>query len=291
MKRIDRLRLRGSPCCPAFAATRSLYRIELRDGREVFSRDRPVRRGTILLFYADPGEALTGLTDEEVLEVTPADRRVLDRASARQAAPREIAPGEVIDLGLTPGEPAPAEAAATTPRPASIPGGVYDPRSPLYRGYGAPGGAPAPGTSGDLTRAISEAPPTANPPIGADGFPATTAPSFPVDANGFPLTTGAAATTIDENGFAMIPGSSAPAIGPDGQPILGPTGAPGSAPPVIGPNGTPVLAPAGTPGSSPVTIGPNGTPVLGPPGSPGTAPPAVGPNGYPAAPPPPAPRR
>jgi hypothetical protein len=283
------------------AAAHPLYRIELRNGSEVLSKDRPTHQGSILIFHAYPGGALTGVPDEEVLAVATASgkrrafhRLALDQVVVTPETPHQLAPGEIVYLGPTGGEPTVSETGtATAARPPSLPGGVYDPRMPIYGGYSgrptAPNGAPAPGTSGDLARAISASPPTAG--VDANGFPTTSAAAVPVDANGFPMTPGTNATSVDENGFPMSAGAATPVIGPDGTPVLAPNGSPGSASPAMGPNGTPVLAQPGAPGSAPPVIGPNGTPVLASPGAPGSTPPAVGPNGYPAAPPPPSPRR
>jgi hypothetical protein len=275
----------------ALAANGPLYRIGLSNGDELLSQDRPTQRGSVLTFHAYPGGALTGVPREEVVAVTTADRgeghhrdvnrTYLDEAVVKPAAPHELAPGEVIYLGPTGGGSAPTESETVAAmRPPSIPGGVYDPRMPIYGGYGGPRTAPAPGTAGDLARAISAPPPTnVEPLVGANGFPGSTSAAT-VDANGFPLTTGGT-MAVDENGFAMSPGTATPVIGPDGQPAISPAGA---ASPTIGSNGTAVLAPQGAPGSAPPTIGTNGTPVLAPPGTPGSAQPAVGPNGYPSAP-------
>ncbi|HKD12085.1 MAG TPA: hypothetical protein VKE50_08410 [Thermoanaerobaculia bacterium] len=275
----------------ALAATGPLYRIALSDGSEVLSQDRPAQRGSVLTFHAYPGGTLTGVPQEEVVAVTAAGRTTathrtfnrtsLDKAVVEPSSAHELAPGEVIYLGPTGGGAAPTEGETlTATQPPSIPGGVYDPRMAIYGGYGGPRTAPAPGTAGDLARAISAPPPTdVQPLVGANGFPGSTS-AVPVDANGFRLTIGGT-TAVDENGFAMAPGTATPVIGPDGQPVLGPTGA---ASPTIGANGTPVMVPPGTPGSAPPTIGPNGTPVLAPLGTPGSAQPVVGPNGYPSVP-------
>jgi hypothetical protein len=245
----------------ATAAVRPLYRIDLRNGESVLSMDRPVHRGTIFLFHSYPKGGLTGLPEESVIAIEPRTRAAADEMTV--VAPPVLQPGEVIFLPPLAGDGGATAAAGPAPSgDPSIPGGVYDPRNPAF-GYSSPRtrgqqtldsltGAVVPG---DLGRAISVPPPTAEPPLGSNGFPVT-------------------------------PGTQALAIGPDGQPILVPAGVPGSTPPQIGPNGTPVMAPAGAPGSTPPTIGPNGTPVLAPPGTPGSAPPPVGPNGYPATSPP-----
>jgi hypothetical protein len=240
----------------AAAATRPLYRISLSDGTSVLSKDRPVQRGSILLFHAYPKGALTGLPEESVVGVMPATQASVDELTV-SAAP-VLEPGEVVFLPPLAGDRSTTATSALAPSAApSIPGGVYDPRNPAY-GYAPPrtGGAQALLPSGaiapgDLARAISATPPTTEVPFGSNGIPVT-------------------------------PGTQTLAIGPDGLPILIQAGAPGSTPPPIGPNGTPVMAPAGAPGSTPPSIGPNGTPVLAPSGMPGSAPPPVGPNGFPA---------
>lgn len=240
----------------AVAATRPLYRIDLRDSNSVMSHDRPIHRGSILLFHAYPKGALTGLPEESVVGVMPATQPSVDELTVIAALVLE--PGEVVFLPPLAGDRTTTATSALAPSAApSIPGGAYDPRNPAY-GYAPPrtggaqtllpSGAIAPG---DLARAISGTPPTTEVPFGSNGFPVT-------------------------------PGTQTLAIGPDGLPILIQAGAPGSTPLPIGPNGTPVMAPAGSPGSTPPSIGPNGTPVLAPPGIPESAPPPVGPNGFPA---------
>jgi hypothetical protein len=225
----------------ALAAVRALYRIDLRDGRSVFSRDLPVHRGSVVLFHLYPSGVLTSVPEEDVVRV---------QTGARESAARALQPGDVVVLGPTGGGQTSTAAtgqAVSGAVGATIPGGVYDPRNPAY-GYGPPRIGPngqalvmSPGvgaTTGDLARAQSGELPTAQTPFGPNGFPAAPGP-----------------VTV---------------IGPDGLPILAPPGAPGSTPPIIGPNGTPILAPPGAPGSTQPTIGPNGTPILAPPKGPGT---------------------
>jgi hypothetical protein len=225
----------------AVAAVHALYRIDLRNGASVFSRDLPVHRGSVLLFHLYPGGVLTSVPEEDVVRV---------QTGAVDAVRRVLQPGDVVVLGPTGGGQAGTAAAGQTvygaATGAAIPGGVYDPRNPAY-GYGSPRVGPngqplamSPGvavTTGDLARAQSGELPTAQTQVGPNGFPAA-------------------------------PGSVT-MIGPDGLPILAPPGAPGSTPPTIGPNGMPTLAAPGTPGSTQPTIGPNGTPTLAPPKGPG----------------------
>ena len=268
----------------AFAAARPPYRIELRNGTHVLSKDRPVHRGSVLLFHIYPTGVLTGLPGEEVLAVTSGGRaadQVTVTSGSTSSFPQMLAPGAVVVLGPTAGDRVPSASGSTAAAPSAgpaIPGGVYDPRNPAF-GYSPPrnanigaGNLPTGVMTGDLARAVSAPPPTAEPSVGP---------------NGFPVTPGSATLSIGPDGQPIlappgVTGSTPPAIGPDGMPVLAPPGAPGSTPPAIGPNGTPILAPPGAPGSTPPVIGPNGTPILAPPGSPGSSPPPVGPNGYPA---------
>lgn len=250
----------------AFAAVRAVYRIELKDRSQVLAQDRPVQRGSVMLFHSYPEGVLTSVPEEDVVRI---------RTMAEEAN-QILQPGDVVFLGPTGGGPAqaPTNGAEASSAP-SVPG-VYDPRnpSPYYGGYGPPrnpNGTPmtAPGSASDLGRALSGEPPT----LGSNGFPA--APGL--------------VTVIGPDGTPVLappgtPGAVPLTVGPDGNPIIAPPGSPGSTPPAIGPNGTPVMAPSGSPGSAPPTIGPNGTPVLAPPGAPGSAPPVIGPNGTPRGP-------
>jgi hypothetical protein len=200
----------------AAGSVRAIYRVDLRDGSHLLSLDSPVHRGSLVLFHLYPEGVLTSLPEEQVSRV---------RAEAESTGLKPLRPGEVVDVGVTSGHPAAAPAPVTpaATSPATIPGGVYDPRNPYY-GYGGtylPGGV----LPGDLARAVTTEPPTAENPIAPNGFPAA-------------------------------PGVS-PMIGPNGTPILGPA----SPPPMIGPNGTPILAPPGAPGSTPGPIGSNGYPI------------------------------
>jgi hypothetical protein len=223
----------------ALAAATAPYRITLRDGRQILAKDRPVRSGSVLLYHPYPRGVVTSVPIEFIFGVNAALATSVNEAPTISV----LNPGDLIILGPTgEGQPAPEPVALAPPAPgsATIPGGVYDPRMPIYGGGtylapNAPGNPNAPSNlmgltpNGDLARAQSGPPPTAESPIAPNGFPATS----------------------------------------------------GSQPLTIGPNGTPVMAPSGAPGSQQPTIGPNGTPVLAPPGAPGSTPPAVGPNGYP----------
>ncbi len=236
---------------------RALYRIELRSGGEVLAKDRPHHRGSVILFHRHSNGMLTSLPEEDVVGIL---------SMTAEVKAQGLQPGDVVYIGPTgagalPPEPAPAAAASTM---ASRPYNAQ-PQGDAPYGYGGGPSVPpnqvtvspgvfspaTPAAPGDLARAVSAAPPTAESPIGSDGFP--------VSVSG-----------------------SAPPIGADGAPILAPPGVSGSTPLVIGPDGTPVLAPPGFPGSAAPPIGPNGTPVLAPAGAPGSTAPPVGSNGFPA---------
>jgi hypothetical protein len=254
-------------CGSAFAAVRAVYRIDLADGTQVLSQDRPVQRGRVMLFHSYPKGVLTSVPEEDVLRI---------RTTAEEVS-KVLLPGDVVFLGPTGSgqTPAPDNGAAANAAP-SFPGGVYDPRipSPYYGGYGPPRNPnrtpmTSPGNVSDLGRALSGEPPT----LGSNGFPAAPGLVTVIGPDGTPVLAPAG-----------TPGAVPLTIGPDGNPIIVSPGSPGSAPPVIGPNGTPVMAPQGAPGSAQPVIGPNGTPTLAPPGAPGSVPPVIGPNGTPSGP-------
>ena len=209
------------------SSVRAVYRIDLRDGSHVLSRDSPVHRGSVVVFHLYPQGTLTSLPEEQVAHI---------RTEAEDNRIRGLRPGEVVDVGLTAGRPgasAPAPAAAAAV-PTPIPGGVYDPRNPYY-GYGGTYVPPGMIPPGDLARAVTAEPPTAENPI-------------------------ATPPMIGPNGTPVLGTPATPMIGPNGTPILAPPGGPGFVPPAIGPNGMPVLAPPGAPGSTPAPVGSNGYP-------------------------------
>ena len=261
----------------------AVYTIELRDGSRILAKDRPHHRGSVMVFHKYPSGVLTSLPEEQVLRVDT------EAVAVRNPTLR---PGDVVFLGATGAGPASAPPEETVViAPGTPPGGVYDPRNPAYGGGYSPRTLNSNGSStgsflvappSDTARAASGEPPTMEPPVGPNGFPTTTGiptaglaapepPTLLVGPDGQPVLAPSGA-----------PGSAPPAIGPNGTPTLAPSGAPGSAPPAIGPNGTPTMAPSGAPGSAPPAIGPNGTPVLAPSGAPGSTAPPVGSNGFPA---------
>src|SRR5260370_15280881 len=169
----------------ALAAAPASYRITLRDGRQILARDHPVRSGSVLLYHPYPRGVVTAVPIELVFAVNAALATGLNEAPTVSV----LNPGDLIILGPTgEGQPAPAPLELTPPAPgsATIPGGVYDPRMPIYGGgtYIAPnarGNPNAPGNPmgltprGDLARAQSGPPPTAESPFAPNGFPATPA--------------------------------------------------------------------------------------------------------------------
>jgi hypothetical protein len=258
----------------ASAASRARYRVALADGSSFAAADRPVQRGSVVVFHRFPEMSLVGVPEEDVVAVEALDgshaARVLaadaDRATVVSTGdnPRILEPGEVVDVGITGGTP--AAAVVSAPAPAAS-GGGFDSRLVGYGGGFFPGTNPADAAAAAAAAAAAvQAAPQA--PIAANGFPSAPLTATAIGANGTPV-------------FPGVPGSASAVIGPDGTPIMANPGTPGATTPVIGANGTPVIAPAGTPGSAQPAIGANGTPVLAPGGAPGSAAPTIGPNGTP----------
>jgi hypothetical protein len=245
----------------AAASTRALYRIELRDGSEVLAKDLPHQRGSLVLFHLKSSGVLTSLPEEQVVRVRggvagksvvyrSADKSVLYRSVDRNVvdamvvAKKGLRPGDVVFLGPTGGGSPSTSSTASVGTAAPLPGGIYDPRSPAYGGYSAPrNGANIGAVSADTFPSVE--PPTAENPIGSNGFPTT-----PNGAINPPGATGSTPLTI----------------GPNGTPVMSPAGAPGSVAPPNGPNGTPVLAQPGTPGATSPPVGSNGYPASKGPG-------------------------
>jgi len=245
----------------AAASTRALYRIELRDGSEVLAKDLPRQRGSVVLFHLNSSGVLTSLPEEQVVRVRTgvadksvvyksADKTVLYRSVDRNVvdalvvAKKGLRPGDVVFLGPTGGGSSSTRATTSVVTAATLPGGVYDPRNPAYGGYSAPRNGTNVGAASPDTFPSAE-PPTAENPIGSNGFATT-----PNGAFNPPGATGSTPLTI----------------GPNGTPVMSPAGAPGSVSPPIGPNGTPVLAQPGTPGATSPPVGSNGYPVPRTPG-------------------------
>lgn len=166
----------------ATATVRAWYRIELKDGSSVFSRDLPVSRGSVVIFHPYPGGALTSIPEEQV-------RRVVTGVAESSGA-RTLRPGDVVFLGPTGGgqtstAPAPdSQPASVTDSMSQMSGSVYDPRNPLYGGYSSasprlPNGQPMPAGAQTGSRPGSEV------QIGPNGYPSTTG-ARPIVPNGTP---------------------------------------------------------------------------------------------------------
>lgn len=287
----------GALLIPALAGAtiQARYRITLRDGTQIVTRDLPVHRGSVVTFHDGRSGALTGLPDEQIVRIETGAATVVEPATevlerenrAAVSTPAQpMQPGDVVELGPTGGgallPPNGASPNAAQVQAGSAGNGAYG-QPPV----GAYGGAYAPGTVGPNGQPMATpnlaagTPPT----VGPNGFPVMSGNPPTIGPNGTPISS-SDQPLIGANGTPVTPGTAQPLIGSNGTPALAPSGAPGGTAPVIGPNGTPVLAPAGSPGAAQPAIGPNGTPVLAPAGSPGAAPPNIGTNGTPAAPPP-----
>ncbi|MEO8431326.1 MAG: hypothetical protein ABI592_07440, partial [Acidobacteriota bacterium] len=103
----------------AFASAAPAYRISLRGGTEpVLSRDKPVTRGSVVLFHRYSDGRLTSVPQEEVVGFAASDQTVTATTAPRPAARRRaivgtaapavaagpaqpLAPGEVRAIGVT----------------------------------------------------------------------------------------------------------------------------------------------------------------------------------------------
>jgi hypothetical protein len=291
----------------AGAAAPAKYRIDLRHGGTVYSKDLPVQRGTVVVFHQSPGGALTGLPQEEVLAIQSgsakgaartqvtvqtdsrttvrtqaADAVVRRRASAIQILARPLEPGEILVLGPT-GSGSAQVAGSNGYGAAGAMNNGGGAANGMNMGYanGANGttatgvvppgfaanGQPFVPAPGDLARAPSGNPPT----IGPDGFPTNANPTTVMTGpNGIPVVAGSNQTAQ--------PGSNQP-IGPNGFPAPGTTTVQPGANQPIGPNGFP--APGTTtvqPGAN-QPVGPNGFPAPAGTAPSGTAPSGANPSG------------
>jgi hypothetical protein len=179
----------------AGAAPRARYRIQLRDGRQVFSTDLPVQQGTVVIFHQAPGGVLTGIPAEEIVAVRTgssqvsarpqvADSLVRDRMTAIQILARPLQPGEIVVLGPTGsgsaavagrdgyGAPGSAMTGDDSASGANVGNGAYGATSPGAPGSGqpaiAPNGTPATGQPGT--------PASAQPNTAPSGTPASPPP-------------------------------------------------------------------------------------------------------------------
>jgi hypothetical protein len=276
------------------------YRIDLRHGGTVFSRDLPFHRGSIVLFHQVPGGVLTGLPEEEVLGIqaassnlpfrkqaavqTGAATAVVGSKSAIQTLAEPLQPGDVLVIGPTGGGSAKAAgqpgaigginngvangASAGNGANSSMASGAVPP------GF-APNGQPFVPAPGDLARAPSGNPPT----MGTNGFPINSNhTTFNVGPNGSPIVAGSSQTApqpgsnppIGANGFPTTatvtngtPATATQPIGPNGFPAPGTTTLqPGAAQP-IGPNGFPAPAAGSPAGTAPAGTAPVGSTPAG----------------------------
>ena len=289
----------------ASAAVHARYRITLQDGSEVVSADRPVQRGSVVTFHEGSSGALTGVPAEEVVAIQAdhgaasadiSERPATIDALVRGDRPERILvetpvaplqPGDVVDVGVTGGNP--PEPASANASAAMVPAGM-GPYGQLPVGaYG--GGYPPVGPNGQpvtpaSSAAMAAAALSGNPPtVGPNGFPIMSGNPPTIGPNGTPISS-SDQPLIGANGTPILGATATaaqPFVGSNGTPVLATSGSPGGTALAIGSNGTPILAPAGSPGGAAVAIGSNGTPVLAPAGSPGAAAPNIGSNGTPAA--------
>jgi hypothetical protein len=127
----------------SLAAAQSVYLIELQDHAHIFSGDRPIDTGRIVLFHQYPDGTLLSIQKGEIVRV----------ARVPAAAPaRALLPGDAIDVGVI-GDGQPRE---TATQPES--GGLAV--APALAGGGGYGGTSHPGVNPGTGAASSVSPVT-----------------------------------------------------------------------------------------------------------------------------------
>jgi hypothetical protein len=157
--------------CAAIVSAGSFYVLELKGGARVFSLDRPLEKGLVLVFHRHPDGVFTSILTAEVAKI--ATTSAADRIEKLQ-------PGELMVLGHDVEGPASDGGAPSLAPPApraaySMPDYGYGGYG-MYGGYGNGGGRPFP-----PSRPHQPAPPL----VGPNGYPGT--PQLPIGSNGFPV--------------------------------------------------------------------------------------------------------
>lgn len=157
--------------CAAAVWAGSLYVLELKGGARVFSLDRPMEKGRVLVFHRYPDGIFTSIPSDEVAKIA---------TSAAADRTEKLAPGELMVLGKDIEGPVP-ENAGPPPAPAAAPASYpmldYDYGYYGY-GYGYGGGHRPP-------RPHPSPRPLPPPLVGPNGYPGT--PQLPIGSNGFPI--------------------------------------------------------------------------------------------------------
>ncbi len=157
--------------CAAVLSAGSLYVLELKGGARVFSLDRPLEKGRVLVFHRHPDGVFTSITAAEVAKIGPVS--AADRIEKFQ-------PGDLMVLGHDVEGPVPEVGSPSLAPPApraaySLPDYGYGGYS-VYESYSAGGHRPS----------LPSAPSRPLPPqlVGPNGYPGT--PQLPIGSNGFP---------------------------------------------------------------------------------------------------------
>ncbi len=115
----------------ALAGAETIYRIELRGDKHVLSKDRPIRKGSLILFHLYSNGVLTSLPEEQVVRITPAETSAPSRAPEssqrmdQPARPQSASPDSTpAPAGRTQASPAAASLAPEPvgPNPSPTPG-------------------------------------------------------------------------------------------------------------------------------------------------------------------------
>lgn len=298
----------------AGADVRAQYRIVMKDGRVMLSRDLPRQEGTITRFHAAASGVMTRVRTGEIarVETSVTPQRFVPEtgpgvSGATDTGVRPLQPGEVVVLGPIGADAGTSIAAQAAAAGAINGGGGSGTGVNGNAGAGAYGasrggnfvngngtfsnGTPN-GTTGFDTRMLGGGTPTtgtgllpngqqANQPLAGDVLRAQSGdvPTMNIDTQ----------TQTSPNGFPANTASQTTTLNPSGQPNtavtgpvagstqpIGPNGFPGTPQNVTGPNGFPVTG--GTATSSQNVTGPNG--FTGPTQS--TPQNVTNPNGFPA---------
>jgi hypothetical protein len=166
----------GTPGTPGTPGSLSYYALELRGGSRLFSADKPVRKGKVVLFHRYPDGAFVSLPASEVVSTAPIE-------APPKPEGEKLAPGAMVYVG-----PALEGPRYDLPAPAEPPadygyGSGYG-YSDYGYGYGYGGGGYLP------PRPPGPVPPSR---IGSNGYPIIAPPGTPgsvqqpIGSNGYPI--------------------------------------------------------------------------------------------------------
>jgi len=294
------------------------YKIVMRDGRVVVSRDLPRQQGSVVTFHDERSGALTGLPSEQIARVDtgvtpqrfPARSGPASASAAGEAVTRPLQPGEVMVLGpIGDGGTGVSIAGQSGAASGGVAGGgagygngtngtgvnANTANGNFVNGNGNFSNGTPNGTAGFDTRMLGGGSPTTSTGLLPNGQPSNQPLAGDVlraQSGNVPTMSIDTQTQTSQTGFAPNAASQATTLNPNGTantattgPVagstapIGPNGYPGTPQNVTGPNGFPTTGGATT---NPQTgVGPNGFPTSGTAGT-TTQQNVTNPNGFPA---------